>query len=236
LNSTLTQPDPELLAHAVPEAELARLAGLPPGGLEDERFRDLARAARAWYAAHGRPRVFARSGELVAPGSDAVEIVADTSSVRFTSRRLARALTRSNAHALVVTVVSAGAELATEATRLWSDRPDEAWFLDRLGAALVETLVGQMRAVFEGALPDVRLLAPLAPGHDGWELAEQRLAFDFLRESGDLAPLRLTEGGMLFPAHSMLVAFGVTCEQIRVDDRAPCTTCSLTSCTIRRTV
>ena len=47
----------------VQPAEYKRLLGYPRDRVLTDRARDLAEAARAWYAKHGRPWVYAREVE-----------------------------------------------------------------------------------------------------------------------------------------------------------------------------
>src|SRR5262249_56740467 len=102
--------------------------GAPPGGA----------GARAWSAPHGRRFVAARRARL-APrpgGALALEGVGPLRSVT-----LAHRLREAAAPTLVVLAATAGLEVGEEVDRLWAaGKPDEAFFLDRLGAAVTERL------------------------------------------------------------------------------------------------
>lgn len=87
-------------------------------------------------------------------------------------------------HAVAIT---AGAEVELELARLWKeDRVDEAYFLDRFAAGIVEHLV---RAV--GA----------SPGSRGWDIERHSELMEVL---GPDSPVELLPSGMLEPVHSVL--------------------------------
>jgi len=90
------------------------------------------------------------------------------------SEALAARLRAGSAHALMVAVASAGPEVADEAARLWgAGRLDEAYFLDRLAAAIAEgLLVHVSSAACRSLVPRrERLLPHLSPGCGDWDLA-----------------------------------------------------------------
>lgn len=107
--------------------------------------------------------------------------------------------------------ITAGRELDVEVSRLWAqDRVDEAYFLDRLGAAVVETLAsgfGSRRSPGTGGVPfeeQFRLFAELAP-----------------------PDIRILPSGMLEPKNSLLATY-------RAGDDTPCSRCDLPRCDFRR--
>ncbi len=92
---------------------------------------------RTWYAAHGRPWVYARQSEQLTIGPRSI----DVDGVSFTSDRLRRMLVQADAHGVVLVAVSAGPEIEREAHRCWlEERPDEYFFLEMFGSAVVEHL------------------------------------------------------------------------------------------------
>lgn len=110
--------------------------------------------------------------------------------------------------------LTAGWEVDEELDRLWAaGRVDEAYFLDRFAAALVEHLASSHGATF-------------SPGHRGFPLEEQFALFEKLTP---LAPeIELLSSGMLRPRHSLLALF---------DGEAigsPCSRCDLARCRYRR--
>ena len=223
---SLPAPSAAEIARELPDAEYARLSAVPIDLLA-ERFQAQADAARAFLAREGRPLWRAVSLDLVADARDEVTAV-DGRGARtvLASRRLARSLRKAGAHALVVALVGAGGELEREAASRWRDRPDEAWFLDRLGAATVEHLLRDLRARHPS------WTSPLAPGYAGWPIEDQALLLRLV-DPDATSGVRLTDGGMLAPKNSMLVAFGVTCAEARPADDVPCATCSLSPCAFR---
>ena len=110
--------------------------------------------------------------------------------VRVPGERLAARLARNDAHALVAVAVSAGREVADEATRLWgADRPDESYFLDRFATAVVESLLWRASAILCGQAMDADewLVPHLSPGCGGWEIDAQRQLFEL---TGGVASIR----------------------------------------------
>ena len=86
-----------------------------------------------------------------------------------------------------VAALTAGAEVEEEIARLWrEDRVDEAYFLDRFAAGVVEYLARSIG---------------ISPGSDGWDVESQ---FDLMHIVGAEAPVELLPSGMLMPVHSML--------------------------------
>ena len=157
------------------ERELLRLARHAPGPRARGRPASRARTdARAWYAEHGRPFAASRRIDVKRVSASVVRL-ADGSALR--SEALADGLRATRGHAVVVLAVSAGREVAAEASRLWaSDRPDEAYFLDRFAAAVTEALVlwaagAECRAASEAG---ETLLPPLSPGCGRFEIGDQQ--------------------------------------------------------------
>jgi hypothetical protein len=217
----------------VTEREYRRLLGLPRGRPMSEVMRELAHGARRWYAMRGRPFVAARRVGVRKSGSTAVLLESGTV---LTSETLAARLRAGDAHALVVVAASAGPEVADEAARLWVvGRPDEAYFLDRLAAAITEGLLmrvssGMCRDV---ARPRERLLPHHSPGCGDWDLADQHWLMGLL--GGSCGPVTLLASGALRPQHSVLAAFGATHQACTAAIAAsPCRGCDLDSCGVRR--
>ena len=86
-----------------------------------------------------------------------------------------------------VAALTAGAEVEAEIARLWKeDRVDEAYFLDRFAAGVVEHLARSIG---------------VSPGSQGWELERQ---FELMKILGAEAPVELLPSGMLKPVNSLL--------------------------------
>jgi hypothetical protein len=227
---------------AVPLREYRRLLGLPRGRAASEELVDRENAARAWYAAHGRPFVAARRVPLREVGDQSATLA--TGDV-LESAVLAERLRVGEAHAVVVLAASAGPEVAREARRLWAEgRPDEGYFLDRLAATVAERLVFHATAAICPWSGDRREwpLPHLSPGCGHWDLTGQhglmRLLLGLRPGEGacgvPCGPVALLESGMLEPQHSLLAAFGVTHRAYVATAEAACRSCDLDPCDQRR--
>jgi hypothetical protein len=121
-----------------------------------------------------------------------------------------------------IAALSAGVEVEREIARLWaSDRVDEAYFLDRLAAGIVESL-----AVSVGK--DLGATNHRSPGCDELPLAEQHALFALL---APLPGIEILPSGMLKPVHSMLAVYPLGGEGRR--SGSPCSRCRLLSCGFR---
>jgi hypothetical protein len=108
--------------------------------------------------------------------------------------------------------VTAGSEVEEQVMRLWAEeRVDEAYFLDRLAAAVVEHLAASLGK-------------PRSPGHRGFPLEVQFRLFAELAPPG----MKILPSGMLSPKNSLLAVY-------RADDGggSPCLDCDW-RCSFRR--
>lgn len=115
-----------------------------------------------------------------------------------------------------VAAITAGSEVESEIAKLWeSDRVDEAYFLDRLAAGIVERLAKE--------------LGPHeSPGYAGFPLEEQHALF---AELAPLAPeIEILPSGMLRPRNSLLGIFPLEGRE----SANPCFRCGLPRCSFRR--
>ena len=222
---------------AVQIAEYTRLLGYPRGWVLDGRALELADWARDWYARHGRPWTYARGVDGIRTEGDAVVV----DGVRFTSGRLKTTLADAGADRAFLVAVSAGPELEEEAQARWRDgKPDEYFFLEVFGSAVVEQLV-TMTGARLCAWADAEHAAVLphySPGYPEWAIDDQAKLLDVIRadRSGAL-PLAVFDTGMLRPKKSLLAVFGVTrhVERVRpLSDLSPCEGCSFAPCQYRR--
>ena len=223
----------------VQPAEYQRLLGYPRDWVIESRARELVEWARDWYGRHGQPWVYARELEAVDVTAESVCL----DGVAFASPRLSRTLRDAGAHAAVAVAVSAGPQLELEARNLWQEgKPDEYFFLEVYGSAVVEHLV-TMTGARLCAWADGRCLAVLphySPGYPEWAIAEQPRLLDLIRRPRQrmpAVPLESLESGMLRPKKSLLAVFGVTSHVERVrrlTDLVPCENCSFSSCQYRR--
>ncbi|MBZ5623376.1 MAG: hypothetical protein LAQ69_32330 [Acidobacteriia bacterium] len=223
----------------VQPAEYRRLLGYPPEHEWSERARELADWARAWYAQNGRPWVYAREAENleIAGGSIHIE------GVPFHSQRLQGTLERAGAHGLILVAAGAGVELEQEARKLWDDgKPDEYFFLEVFGSAVVEQLTHMAGARLCAWAEELGMavLPHYSPGYPEWEIGEQARLLNLIGRSGKQAlpyPLEALDSGALRPKKSQLAVFGFTrrTERVRrLTELIPCENCSFLPCQYRR--
>ena len=230
-------PDAAAVVAQIAPEELQRLLGMPRARPLEGELLARAEGAKGWYAAHGRPRILARRAAIV--GIESTRVRLDDGR-DLDGRALAARLADGRAHAALAVAVTAGGEIDAETDRLWrSDLPDEAFFLDRVGTAVVERLMltatlwlcRDASAAGETALPH------LSPGCGAWELDAQRHLFAWL--AGDdgaaaLPPFDLLESGMLKPKLSLLAVVGLTHDGAAVSAIGVCRACDLVRCAFRR--
>lgn len=229
-----TRPD-----YNVQEVEYHRLLGWPSGHTPSDRGRELAAWARAWYAEHGRPWIYLRRVPL--------QLDADTlrlDGVAFASPRLHQHLRDQGAEGALLLAVSAGAECEEHARRLWEEgRPDEYFFLEVFGSAVVEDLVARLNGRLCGVAGTEGLAAipHYSPGYSGWDVAEQNKLFALISHGLTRpfpGPLEVLASGMLRPKKSLLAVFGLA-PAARVatgpgTSATPCERCGFSPCTYRR--
>jgi hypothetical protein len=221
----------------VEPAEYVRLLGYPRGRVPEGRARELADWARAWYRENGRPWIYAREADFFELGAGSVRI----EGAEFTSGRLQQTLQKAEAHTVILTAVCAGPELEQEAQRLWEDqRPDEYFFLEVFGSAVVEHLVTMTGArLCEWAeRQQMAVLPHYSPGYPEWDIVEQPRLLELLSGRHALpCHVDVLDSGALRPKKSLLAAFGVTrhTERLRrLTELVPCENCSLGGCQYRR--
>jgi hypothetical protein len=219
----------------VQTVEYQRLLGYPAGHELDGRARDLADWARGWYAEHGRPWMYAREAGSVGTGGASVIV----EGVRFHSGVLRRRFERAAADGAVLAAVSAGAEIEREAQKLWQEeKPDEYYFLEVLGSAVVERLTKMTGARLCAWAEGMAVLPHYSPGYPGWDIAEQSQLLGLFQATGNLpGDLEALESGALRPKKSLLAVFGLTrqTEGLRpLTEVVACESCSLASCQYRR--
>ena len=221
----------------VQTAEYQRLLGYPPGFVMEGRPRELAQWAIEWYAAHGRPWLYAR--ELDSAAADPRGVVLDRES--FHSEALRDRFTRTQAGGAVLAAVSAGVEVEDEAQRLWrAERPDEYYFLEVLGSAIVERLayIAGSRLCQWAEPQRLAVLPHDSPGYPSWDIGEQVRLLALLKRSAALpGPLEALESGALTPKKSLLAVYPIapaSAQLRRLTDMQPCDNCRLPGCQYRR--
>jgi hypothetical protein len=222
----------------VDPAEYVRLLGYPRGHVLEGRAAELAADAAAWYAEHGRPWIHAREAVSLAlePGGVVID------GTRFTGARLRQSLLDAGAHGAVIVAAGAGPELEAEAARRWRDeKPDEYFFLEVYGSAVVEHLVTEAGARLCGwaEAQGLAVLPHDSPGYPEWDIAEQAALHALLAPCGQPlpGPLEVLDSGALRPKKSLIAVFGLTRHVellAHLRDLVPCERCAFTPCQYRR--
>ncbi len=221
------------------EPEYHRLLGYPLGAALSQRALELTGWARVWYRANGQPWVYAREAAELDVAGDIVRL----EGVPFHSRRLRALLEQAGAGGAVLIAASAGSALELEALRLWrEEKPDEYFFLEVFGSAVVERLitVAGARLCDWAETRGMAVLPHDSPGYPDWDIGEQAQLLDLLRQGGRQplpGELETFESGALRPKKSQLAVFGLTTHTERVrrlTELSPCQNCSYLPCQFRR--
>lgn len=224
----------------VREEEYIRLLGYPTGYELKDRSRELADWAKDWFNKNGKPWVYAlRSGEI-----DFTNETLKINNVEFASKKFREQLAEAGAESVMLVAVSAGKELELKSKQLWQEgKPDEYFFLEVYGSAVVEHLVTNTGASFCAWAEEnnFAVLPHYSPGYPGWNITDQINLLELIkRKNENFLPgkLEVFETGMLNPKKSLLAVFGITkniSSVRRLTDLIPCETCSLPACQYRRT-
>jgi hypothetical protein len=221
------------------DEEYARLLGYPRGVVLEGRARELADWARAWYAEHGRPWMYARQAESFAISGKTICI----DRVQFTSSLLQTTLKQAEAHSVILVAVGAGAEAEEEARRRWAEeKPDEYFFLEMYASAVVERLAttAGARLCDWAEQRGMAVLPHYSPGYAEWDIAEQPRLLELLKQTrSEPFPslVEIFETGMLRPKKTLLAVFGLTAHMdrlTRLTSLIPCERCSFGPCQYRR--
>jgi hypothetical protein len=232
------------LAGVVPEvnvqpSEYARLLGYPRGWELEGRARELAEWGRDWYAKNGRPWFYARQVEKFEMVGDSLHI----DGVSFSSKRLKETLEQAEAHSVILVAVGAGLEAEDEAHRRWeAEKPDEYFFLEMYGSAVVEHLTTHTgaRLCDWAEHHKMAVLPHYSPGYPEWDVAEQPRLLELLkrtRKESFPSWVEALDSGMLRPKKTLLAVFGLTrhTERLRpLNGLVPCENCSFGPCQYRR--
>jgi hypothetical protein len=221
----------------VAESEYKRLLGFPADYELSGRVRELVDWARQWFAEHGEPWIYGREAPL--------EILSDglrLNGIGFAATRLREQLLDAQADRVVLVAVSASKECEEKARELWLEgKPDEYFFLEVFGSAVVEHLVTNAGAYICAWAEEngMAVLPHYSPGYSGWDTSDQNRLFGAIRQKAGRFPAELgvMESGMLRPKKSLLAVFGVTQHVEKVRQFAslvPCENCSFSPCQYRR--
>jgi len=171
-----TQPDT-----AVQPLEYQRLLGFPRAHVLEGRSRELAEWAAAWYSENGQPWIHARQVGGIEVKDKGIQI----NSTSFTSDQLVSQLRQTRAHDVVLAAVSAGIECEAKARELWNEgKPDEYFFMEIYGSAVVEHLVAQTsgRLCAWADSQGLAVLPHYSPGYSGWDVSEQVQLWQAIRQ------------------------------------------------------
>ncbi|MBI5766951.1 MAG: hypothetical protein HZA93_04100 [Verrucomicrobia bacterium] len=222
----------------VEEAEYVRLLGYPRGHVLTDRARELAGWGRQWFADHGRPWVYLREASLDYAG-DVLRI----DGCEFQSRQLREHLSRAGATRVVLVAACAGGNCEDQARQLWeAAKPDEYFFLEMFGSAVVERMVATASGrICELADRDGLMAVPhYSPGYSGWDVSDQARLFELITRGAQRAfpePIEVMASGMLRPKKALLGVFGLAPKSAAGRDAlraSPCANCALASCRFRR--
>ena len=221
------------------ETEYQRLLGFPENYEVAGRSRELMAWTRQWYAENGTPWVYARQTDELDLSNGQLTI----KGVPLSAKRLRKLLVDAQAHAVVLIAVSAGEQCEAKARKLWlEEKPDEYFFMEVYGSAVVEHLITTTGARFCGWAEQrgLAVLPHASPGYSGWEMLDQKYLLEVIRSGGRRAipgEVQALDSGMLKPKKSQLAVFGITRQTDRVQkltELIPCDSCSMRSCQYRR--
>lgn len=222
----------------VSDAEYGRLLGYPRDHVPGERARELAVSARQWYAEHGRPWVYLREAQLEVGGD-----VLKFDGTDFHSPRLRDLFREAGVQRALFVAVSAGRACEEHARQLWQEsKPDEYFFLEIFGSAVVEQLCATLSGrICDFADRDGLMAVPhYSPGYTGWDISDQNKLFELIARGVEQPwpeSLEVLSSGMLKPKKSLLAVVGLaprTAEGIAATRRVPCEACGLSPCGYRR--
>jgi hypothetical protein len=222
----------------VNDAEYLRLLGFPAGYVLEGRVRELADWARNWFQGNGRPWIYGRQTDFKLANQRL-----QMNGTVLNSKRLHDQLLDAEAHEAMLVIVSAGRECEETARELWREgKPDEYFFLEVFGSAVVEHLIATAgaRLCAWAEQSGMVVLPHYSPGYAGWDVSDQQPLFDLIRNTRDHAlpaEIRVLESGMLQPKKSLLAVFGYTHRLDKVKalpGLVPCENCSFSPCQYRR--
>ncbi len=132
----------------------------------------------------------------------------------------------------MLVAVSAGPEIEQQAHRAWlQEKPDEYFFLEMYGSAVVEhltTMTGARLCAWADG-ESIAVLPHYSPGYPDWDISEQQALHALIGADALPGALDVFESGMLRPKKSLLAVFGLTrfVDRVqRLSDLVPCENCS----------
>jgi len=141
-------------------------------------------------------------------------------------------------------LVCAGVACETEARTRWEEgKPDEYYFLETFGSAVVEALMATANGVICAAAEREGWTAVphYSPGFAGWNVAEQVPLFAIVAGGAAAVtwpePVEVLSSGMLKPKKSQLALIGLRRRapgETAAPATSPCAACALADCAYRR--
>jgi hypothetical protein len=159
------------------------------------------------------------------------------------AKQLHSHLLQAEAGRAMLVAVSAGRSCEDQARILWQEsKPDEYFFLEMFGSAVVEHLVTTLSGrICDLAERDGLMAVPhYSPGYTGWDVADQNKLFDLITRGMSQPfpePTEVMSSGMLRPKKSLLAVVGLTARTSRAlasTNLVPCEACSFSPCQYRR--
>ncbi len=196
----------------VQESEYQRLLGFPKNHLLNGRPRELADAARQWYAENGRPWFYARQMHALELADGKLRV----DGTEFSSRQLHDQFAAAQADTPCWSPSARAGNARKRARQLWQEsKPDEYFFMEMFGSAVVEHLVTVASGRICGWADQngAAALPHYSPGYSGWDISDQIKLWNLIRQNGARhfdGKLEVLETGMLRPKKSLLAVFGVT--------------------------
>ena len=224
----------------VSKDEYKRLLGYPKDFKMSDRAGELTDWATNWYKKNGKPWFYAVVTDQIDNTKEHVFI----NGIELESKILFRQFSQADVSSAVILIVSAGKECEEMANQLWLEgKPDEYFFLEVYGSAVVEHLVTTAGFQFceWTEKNNLAVLPHYSPGYAGWKVEDQSkimTIFEAIKEYDLPGKIELFDTGMLNPKKSMLALFGITKQVNKVrnlKDLIPCESCSLMNCNYRRT-
>jgi hypothetical protein len=236
---------PELEDNWVPVHldELARLLQMPGAEAFDDDMRQSISEVEKWHQSNVSVWHCKHARAIRSIGEDHV-LFEDGSRLPI-GGSFKKRLEASGARSIILLAYTVGSETDARATTLWDeDRLDESYLVKIYGATLAEELRSHyMLSLCDWAADrDLSLLPPEGPGYNDWPTSQMEDLYALLldRHASRLSDrIKLHPGGMLEPANSMLLAFGLTSysglDQIERRELYPCVDCTCSPCAFRRT-
>jgi len=143
-----------------------------------------------------------------------------------------------NVNKALLIVSTAGNLVDKKTAELWSsDEPDRSFFLDTFAASVTEALVSfGVDYINEwAAQKNRRSLSRYSPGYPGWDLKEQFLLMDIIKNIIDEEiPVTISDTALLTPLKSQLSLIGIYKGEVNDKSIAiECTTCNFMDCSCK---